>query len=598
VNCCTSLAAGLPFLFLWRAQYNKATRDMQKDVDILIPVMVAVALLIPFVTGWMLGCTHNLPVHSLMFVTNLDQGIRVHYYHKRKSEMCESFRCCAGKPGRIPGTGVFAPWVDGFARFCGFMPRNNTHFMLDPNPMQEAVCYVFGVNNAATFKVSLTKQEMLRKMDVGQKILKGIPVEGFTDEAVGAHFYRPAPATVVKQQRYVSSSYKPSASRVTSGSRRSGEVDKHVSDHLQQSLPGSVPTPETLAKKSSLKKKKQQPDEEGAELSERSMGSPNASTTFGQRRKHGKGGGGKLAPPRKPRTRPGRRVQGTVKSPLSRENVLLMNGDDIPSSPGAVDLDGGSLASSSSDDSEQLTPRRRQLASRPTGEPTRSQLFPQPASAGEEKSGRRRSRSSPSSSGSDFGGRDSRAVTNVAIIHGEPSSPTRPPPIAGIPTFTGSFVEAHPELDSPSVQALVGSSLGTSLAILQGRPVTASSQVSGPPPRTPVLPSPDAAKRESYFPKYTIGTSISGGAVLVLIAWSTIVLTLTGRQNRTESALDMTAEEELLVFQENQKRVQQRTKEEDTRKLRSKLAAGKVDASSAHGFQEPTYVFALTGRFG
>lgn len=36
----------------------------------------------------------------------------------------------------------------------------------------------------------------------------------------------------------------------------------------------------------------------------------------------------------------------------------------------------------------------------------------------------------------------------------------------------------------------------------------------------------------------------------------------------------MTAEEELLVFQEKQKRLQQRAKEDDTRKLRSKLAAG------------------------
>lgn len=477
--------------------------------------MVVVALLLPFVTGWMLGCTHNLPVHSLMFVTNLDQGIRVHYYHKRKSEMCQSFRCCAGKPGRIPGTGVFAPWVDGFARLCGFMPRNSSHFMLDPNPMQEAVCYVFGVNNAATFKVSLTKQEMLRKMDVGQKILKGIPVEGYTDEPVGAHFFRPAPSTVVKQQRSVGTSYQPSASRITAGSQRStGEV----SDHLQQSLPGSVPTPETRSKKSSLKQKKKQArqseDDTPGELSQRSSESPNASTAFGQRRKHGKGGGGKLAPPRKPRTRPGRRVQGTVKSPLSRE--MLMGSGDAPSSPGAVDLDGGSLASSSSDDSELLTPRRRQLASRPTGEPTRSQLFPQQqgAGSGEEKSGHPRSHSS-SSSGSDSGRQDSRFVTNVAIIHSDESPPTKPPPLPGIPTFTGSFVVAHPELDSPSVQALVGNSLGTSLAILQGRPVTASSQATGPPPRTPALSPPDAENRESYFPKYTIGEPGIAGCVFV-----------------------------------------------------------------------------------
>lgn len=131
---------------------------MQGGADALIPIMLFLGLVVPFTTGWVLGCTHNLPVHSLMFLTNLDQarasscvafrasrsmrscalpqGIRVHYHHKRKSEMCENLRCCAGKPGRIPGTGLLAPWVDGCARFCGFMPRNSSHFMLDPFPMQ------------------------------------------------------------------------------------------------------------------------------------------------------------------------------------------------------------------------------------------------------------------------------------------------------------------------------------------------------------------------------------------------------------------------------------------------------------------------------
>lgn len=60
---------------------------------------------------------------------------------------------------------------------------------------------MFGVNNAANFKVSLTNQEMLRKMDLGQKILRGIPVEGYVaEEAVGSHFFRAAPKTVVKRR--------------------------------------------------------------------------------------------------------------------------------------------------------------------------------------------------------------------------------------------------------------------------------------------------------------------------------------------------------------------------------------------------------------
>ncbi len=58
----------------------------------------------------------------------------------RKSEVSENYRVCAGDPGKVPGTGAFAPLMDGVAKVLGFMPRNASHFILDPNPTQVCVC--------------------------------------------------------------------------------------------------------------------------------------------------------------------------------------------------------------------------------------------------------------------------------------------------------------------------------------------------------------------------------------------------------------------------------------------------------------------------
>lgn len=109
---------------------------------------------------------------------------------------------------------------------------------------------MFGVNNAAHFKVSLTRQEMMLKMDRGQKILKGIPVEGYAEEPIGAHFEREGPKVIAKRSPTKSSVKK---ARVTSdGSALSGnefESDASAVTTDIDGLPGSVPTADGTEKK-------------------------------------------------------------------------------------------------------------------------------------------------------------------------------------------------------------------------------------------------------------------------------------------------------------------------------------------------------------
>ena len=105
---------------------------------------------------------------------------------------------------------------------------------------------MFGVNNAAEFKVALTKQEMLIKMERGQKILKGIPVEGYVDEdavPVGAHFSRPPPKNVVKQKRKIA------VGGITGGGSTVAPNAGADGDSGTDALPGRVPSPRGNGKK-------------------------------------------------------------------------------------------------------------------------------------------------------------------------------------------------------------------------------------------------------------------------------------------------------------------------------------------------------------
>ena len=86
------------------------------------------------------------PVHQLCCPSPrlyLQQGIKVTFQLTRKSELFESYRVLTGDPARVPGTGVFAPLIDGVARTLGFMPRNASHFSLDPSPTQVNMMCVF-----------------------------------------------------------------------------------------------------------------------------------------------------------------------------------------------------------------------------------------------------------------------------------------------------------------------------------------------------------------------------------------------------------------------------------------------------------------------
>ena len=100
--------------------------------------------------------------------------------------------------------------------------------------LQEAVCYVFGINNAADFKVSLTKQEMMLRMDRGQKILRGVPVEGYAEEPIGAHFTRPPPKTVLSKP-------KPKKRAVAAAPEAAYEYESQDSSTGMEALPGTVP---------------------------------------------------------------------------------------------------------------------------------------------------------------------------------------------------------------------------------------------------------------------------------------------------------------------------------------------------------------------
>lgn len=123
--------------------------------------------------GFLMGCTHNLPVDILVYLTSLDQGVRVYFAKPRKSEMFESIRCCAGDPDAIPGAGRCDSVIDQVARKLQIAPRKATHFQLDPNPVQESVLYVFGINDINEFKESLNMDTMLMRFERDQRKAMG-----------------------------------------------------------------------------------------------------------------------------------------------------------------------------------------------------------------------------------------------------------------------------------------------------------------------------------------------------------------------------------------------------------------------------------------
>ncbi len=59
----------LPLLPL---QYNKATVALQGELPIMVPILFLLAVFVPYTMGWVLGCTHNLPVQPILFLTNMD----------------------------------------------------------------------------------------------------------------------------------------------------------------------------------------------------------------------------------------------------------------------------------------------------------------------------------------------------------------------------------------------------------------------------------------------------------------------------------------------------------------------------------------------
>ena len=191
----------------------------------------------------------------------------------------------------------------------------------------------------------------------------------------------------------------------------------------------------------------------------------NESTEFVERRRKAKGGGGRLPPEKQPRIRAGRlpaQSLAAIAAKKKAEELMLTENlgseDDVP-------------------DEEDLTPRRKQLFSPQTGEPARSKLFgPIPGQV------------PPATSP------PAPAPAKVQVESSESSS-KRPPPILGVPTFSGTFVEANESLDLPTSAALIGTSLGTSLSILNGSPLKAAARAGKSPMRLQQLQvSPAAAE--------------------------------------------------------------------------------------------------------
>ena len=54
------------------AQYNKSTVALQGELPIMVPILFLLAIFVPYTMGWVLGCTHNLPVLPVLFLTNMD----------------------------------------------------------------------------------------------------------------------------------------------------------------------------------------------------------------------------------------------------------------------------------------------------------------------------------------------------------------------------------------------------------------------------------------------------------------------------------------------------------------------------------------------
>ncbi len=56
---------------------------------------------------------------------------------------------------------------------------------------------MFGINNINEFKQSLTREHILRRMEVGQKVLRGLPVADGEMQRIGGHFTAPPPVTAL-----------------------------------------------------------------------------------------------------------------------------------------------------------------------------------------------------------------------------------------------------------------------------------------------------------------------------------------------------------------------------------------------------------------
>lgn len=301
------------FLTLIAIKYNKSTVALQGELPIMVPILFLLAIFVPYTMGWVLGCTHNLPVLPVLFLTNMDLGVKVNFLLKRKSEIAESYRLCAGDPSHVPGTGVFAPLIDGLANLLRFMPRNASHFILDPTPSQEAMCFVFGINNINDFKQSLTREFQLRRMEIGQKILRGMPVSDADMRAVGSHLTAPAPTTVIAKA--------PPPPRRRRRVRKPRGDDQDMVSVVVDTDTGSRGAQET--RKSRGKKKRK------SAAAPAPVAAPVLSD-YEKRRQKSKGAGGRLPGPKlRKKYRPGRRRVGEA-IPNSDEEETSQASDEGP----------------------------------------------------------------------------------------------------------------------------------------------------------------------------------------------------------------------------------------------------------------------------
>lgn len=154
--------------------------------ELMIGVGSAGCIVLGVGLGFVLGCTHTLPVHPVVGLTSLSGGVVLYFSHPRASELFERRRICTGNPNKIPGTGYCVPLRDLCSGLIGIKNPHHTHFALDPSPFQEAQLIIF-VKNPRKFMGEVDMDTIVHNIRARQNLERaaadaGIDLSSASDE--------------------------------------------------------------------------------------------------------------------------------------------------------------------------------------------------------------------------------------------------------------------------------------------------------------------------------------------------------------------------------------------------------------------------------